>query len=105
MIEFHRALFKAHFTDQENLMEADVLVRAAEACGLDGEALRGGLAEGTYREEVDRGIEHSYAIGVSGIPTFILNDQYAVVGAQTYEVFERVMAQLNVPRRKPEPED
>jgi len=102
MIEYHRALFKAYFTDQENLMEPDVLVRAAESCGLDGEALRAALEAGTYRKEVDRGIEHSYAIGVSGIPTFILNDQYAVVGAQTYEVFEQVMAKLGVPRRTPD---
>jgi predicted DsbA family dithiol-disulfide isomerase len=100
VMDYHRALFKAHFTDHENLMEPDVLVRAAEACGLDGDALRTALGEGTHRDEVDRGIEHSYAIGVSGIPTFILNDQYAVVGAQTYEVFEQVMAKLEVPLRE-----
>jgi len=41
---------------------------------------------------------------VTGIPTFILNDRYAVVGAQTYDVFERVMAQLEVPRRTPGPD-
>ena len=104
VIDFHRALFKAHFTDQENLMEVDVLVRVAEATGMDGEALRTALADGTYREEVDRGIEQSYAVGVTGIPTFILNDRYAVVGAQTYEVFERVTAQLEVPRRTPRPD-
>ena len=52
---------------------------------------------------MDQGIEHSYAIGVSGIPTFILNDRYAVVGAQTYEAFEQVMAKLEVPRREAPP--
>ena len=57
------------------------------------------LAEGQYRQAVDEGIDHSYAIGVTGIPTFILNDQYAVVGAQPYEVFERVMAEMGVEQR------
>lgn len=100
-LEYHRALFKAHFTDHENLMDPDVLARAAAAVGLDGDDLRAALAEGRHREAVDQGIEHSYAIGVTGIPTFILNDQYAVVGAQPYEVFERVMAEMGVARRDP----
>jgi len=100
VLDYHRALFKAHFTDHENLMEPDVLARAATEVGLDGDDLRAALAEGRYRQAVDEGIEHSYAIGVSGIPTFILNDQYAVVGAQTYEVFERVMAEMGVEPRE-----
>lgn len=100
VLEYHRALFKAHFTDHENLMEPDVLVRAATEVGLDGDDLRAALSEGQYKQAVDEGIDHSYAIGVSGIPTFILNDQYAVVGAQTYEVFERVMAELGAQTRE-----
>src|SRR5690606_31273185 len=100
MLEYHRALFKAHFTEHENLMEPDVLVKAADEVGLDGEALRTALADGEYRQAVDEGIDHSYAIGVTGIPTFILNDQYAVVGAQPYEVFEQVMAKFEVPLRE-----
>ena len=99
VLEYHRGLFKAHFTDHENLMDPDVLVRVASEVGLDGNDLRAALAEGQYRQAVDEGIDHSYAIGVTGIPTFILNDQYAVVGAQPYEVFERVMAEMGVEQR------
>jgi predicted DsbA family dithiol-disulfide isomerase len=100
VIDYHRALFKAYFTDFEDLMDPDVLVRHAAATGLDGEAMRTALAEGVYQEAVDRGIEHSYAIGVQGIPTFILNDQYAVVGAQDYATFEKIMERLGVQRRR-----
>lgn len=100
-LEFHRALFKAHFTAHENLMEVDVLARAAEQVGLDGADLRKALADGEFKQRVDEGIDHSYAIGVTGIPTFILNDQYAVVGAQPYEVFEQIMAKLGVEERAP----
>lgn len=99
IMDYHRALFKAYFTDFENLMDIDVLVKHADACGLDGTALREALENKTYEAEVNAGIEQSYAIGVTGIPTFILNDQYAVVGAQTHDVFERVFAQLGVKKR------
>ena len=100
MLEYHRALFKAHFTAHENLMDADVLARAATSVGLNAEDLRAALAEERYKQVVDEKIDHSYAIGVTGIPTFILNDQYAVVGAQTYDVFERVMAEMGVSERE-----
>ena len=29
-----------------------------------------------------------------GVPTYILNDKYAIVGAQPYEVFKRATARL-----------
>ena len=35
---------------------------------------------------------------MTGVPTFIFNERYAVVGAQEYDVFEQVMGRLNVPK-------
>ena len=103
VIAYHRALFKAYFTDFENLMSADVLVRHATSAGLDGSALRAALEQGTHLEETLAGIEHSYEIGVTGIPTFILNDQYAVVGAQDHATFEQVFERLGARRRETPP--
>ena len=34
-------------------------------------------------------------IGVTGVPTRVLNDRYAIVGAQPYEVFVRALEQIN----------
>lgn len=31
---------------------------------------------------------------ISGVPTYIVNDKYAIVGAQPYQVFQRVLARL-----------
>ncbi len=100
MLDYHRALFKAYFTDFENLMDPDVLVLHAEAVGLDGAALRAALTNQTYLQETNAGIEHSYGVGVQGIPTFILDDRHAVVGAQEYDTLERVMEQLKATRRE-----
>ncbi len=96
---FHHALFRAHFTDFADLSDIEVLVGLAASAGLPADDLRDSLETGRYRDLVDQGIEQSYAIGVSSIPTFILNDQYAVVGAQEYDVLERVMAKLGGRRR------
>ena len=56
--------------------------------------LRDALTTGRYRDQVDAGIEWARAIGVTGIPTFIFNEKYAVVGAQEYPVFQQVMQRL-----------
>ncbi len=33
-------------------------------------------------------------IGVSAVPTFIFNNEYAIVGAETYPAFQRMMEHL-----------
>jgi predicted DsbA family dithiol-disulfide isomerase len=75
-------------------------VRHAAAAGLDGDAMRAALADGTHLDEVNEAIEHAYAIGVQAIPTFILDERYAVVGAQEYETLERVLEQMQARRRE-----
>jgi len=96
---FHRTLFKANFTDFEDLSDVAVLVRIAGEHGFDSDDVRDALATGRYREQVDQGIAHSYEIGVTGIPTFIFNDRYAIVGAQEYDTFEMALTRLGARRR------
>ena len=100
VIEFHRRLFRAHFTDHDSLMDLDVLAREATATGLDGGLLRAALAVGALRELVDDGIAHANAISVTAIPTFIFDGKYAVVGAHEYPTFVNVLTQLGARRRE-----
>lgn len=99
--EFRRALFKAYFEDLVNIGDVETLVNIAESAGLDGAALREALTDRRYRDLVDEGIDWSRSIGVTGVPTFVINDQYGVVGAQEYPVLVDVMEQLGIPRREP----
>jgi len=38
-------------------------------------------------------------LGINGIPAHVIADRYLVMGAQPYDLFERVMAKVGVPRR------
>jgi predicted DsbA family dithiol-disulfide isomerase len=96
---FNRRLFKAYFEEGENIGLVDVLVRLGEECGLDAAALREALESGAYGERVDRDVDAARRAGISGTPTYIIDDRYAVVGAQEYEVLEQVMEKIGVPRR------
>ncbi len=42
---------------------------------------------------VDR-VRWAYQIGVTGVPTYVIDNRYAIVGAQPYEVFEQVLTQI-----------
>jgi predicted DsbA family dithiol-disulfide isomerase len=52
------------------------------------------VEQGKYTAVVQGLVDEAHAIGVTGVPTYELNDRYAVVGAQPYSVFEQVIAKL-----------
>ncbi len=88
------ALFKAYFTDGENVGAHDVLVRLCAASGLDPERARAILASDEYLEDV-RAREQFYAQqGITSVPSLILNDRHLVQGGQPPEVFENALRQV-----------
>lgn len=92
--EFQRAVFAAYWEKGVNIGEDDVLCRIARECGLEDGALREALADGRYRQRVEEQMAWSRAAGLGGVPTFIFNDRFAVVGAQDYEVFADVARRI-----------
>jgi predicted DsbA family dithiol-disulfide isomerase len=59
-------------------------------CGMDSDGLREALADGRYTGAVDEQIAWSRAAGITGVPTVVFEDRFAIVGAQDYEVFADV---------------
>jgi predicted DsbA family dithiol-disulfide isomerase len=90
-IRFHRAMFKAYFEDLEDIGNLDIVVRIGTEAGLPEPELREALTSGRYSGEVDEGIRWAQQIGVTAVPTFVLGEQYGIVGAQELPVFENVL--------------
>jgi hypothetical protein len=57
LLEFHRAAFKAYWTDERNIGDVAVLCEIASECGMDAEALRRALDDGRYAGEVLKQME------------------------------------------------
>ncbi len=87
LLPFHRAVFRAYWESEENIGNIDVLCRIGSECGLEAEALRAALDEGRCASEVQEQIEWTRGAGITGVPTFIFEERFALVGAQDYEVF------------------
>jgi predicted DsbA family dithiol-disulfide isomerase len=89
---FHDAMFRAYFVDARDISKPEVLLEIAERVGLPRAAAAEVLEKRTFREAVDRDWALSRHYGITGVPTFVAGDR-GVVGAQPYEVLERLVKQ------------
>ncbi|MEP7372645.1 MAG: DsbA family oxidoreductase [Chitinophagaceae bacterium] len=80
-------LFNAYFTEGKNIADHDTLIQLATTIGLEHDEVKKVLNSNDYTEAVERDIYEARQIGVRGVPYFVLNDRYAVSGAQATETF------------------
>lgn len=92
--EFHKVVFRKVYADGFDPSQWDVLRSAADEVGLNGTDMQQVVESGTYTEEVANQVQWAYQIGVTGVPTYVINDRYAIVGAQPYEVFKNALSQI-----------
>ncbi len=92
--EFHAVVFRMVYADGLDISQWEVLRRAAEEVGLDPEEMQREVEAGKYTANVEEQVQQAYRIGVSGVPTYVINDRYAIVGAQPYEVFKRALERI-----------
>jgi len=86
-------LFAAYFTEGRDVGDLGVLAGLAGEVGLDPVAVAARLASDEDRDAVIAEIDNAYRIGVTGVPCFILDQRYAVVGAQSAEVIAGAIRQ------------
>ncbi len=94
LIEFHRIVFRKVYAEGQDISQWGVLRAAALEAGLDADEMQREVQAGKYTANVEQQVQQAYRMGVSGVPTYVINNRYAVVGAQPYEVFKRALEKL-----------
>jgi predicted DsbA family dithiol-disulfide isomerase len=92
--EFHSAVFRKVYAEGCDVSQWEVLRAAAEEVGLGAEEMQGEVESSKYTMDVAKQVEQAYAIGVTGVPTYVINNRYAIVGAQPYENFRNALARI-----------
>lgn len=93
-LEFHKVVFRKVYGEGQDISTWDVLRAAAEEVGLDGQDMQNVVGCGKYTASVAEQVRWAQQIGVTGVPTYVINDRYAIVGAQPYEVFKRALGEI-----------
>jgi predicted DsbA family dithiol-disulfide isomerase len=75
-------LFAAYFEQGLDIGRADVLAQIAAAAGLEASGTTQALADPESLEAVSGLEQQGYAMGIQGVPFFIVLGKYAVEGAQ-----------------------
>jgi predicted DsbA family dithiol-disulfide isomerase len=88
------ALFRANFEEGRNIGDHTVLLGIAEKAGLDRSVMASLLSSGADRELIVAEIDAAQKMGVSGVPFFIFDQQYAVSGAQTPDVLANALRDI-----------
>ena len=88
-------LFAAHHCDSRDLGDPAFLARMAGEAGMDPAEVEAGLRAGTDEDRVQALMEEARQVGVTGVPFFIFNGQYAVSGAQPPEALLEVIDRLS----------
>lgn len=103
-LEMVEVLFKAYFEERINLADTENVVTLAESIGLDTIKAREILNSDLGTTEVDQLLYQNRLMGVSGVPYYIINDKYAVSGAQPTELFLEALPEivLKAPIQVPE---
>lgn len=88
-------LMELYFRDGGDLTQTEVLVRAAADIGMDAEATRARLVSDEDVELISAWAKDASDKGISGVPTFVFAEKYAVSGAQEAVKLARAIRQIS----------
>jgi len=87
-------IMDAYFTYGKNIGDIDVLADCAESAGINRAEAHTFLNSDELVDEVRSEIAEAAEYGVTAVPTFIINGQWSVPGAQDVEMFERIIERM-----------
>ena len=91
--ELAERLHRAYFTEQASIFDHSSLTELAVEAGLDRDDVIRVLASQEYGDAVDTDEAMAQALGVNGVPLFVIDRRYGISGAQPPEVIAQVLDQ------------
>ena len=88
------ALFRAYFEEGRDIGDHEVLADIADGLSLDAALIRRLLASEADRAEITERDTRFRKMGITGVPTFIVNGQHALPGCQPAETWLRIIDEI-----------
>ncbi len=87
-------LLKAYFVDGEHIGDIDTLARLAGELGFDHDEVIAFLESDRGVDEVAGELRYADENGITAVPTYVFNGEWAVPGAQEPEMFAKVITKM-----------
>jgi len=87
-------LLEAYFTDGQNIADIATITERASQVGMDADALRSWLQSDEGYDAVSLDIRDAAARDITAVPSFVINDQFLIPGAQDIQVFENILERV-----------
>ncbi|MAM93622.1 DsbA family oxidoreductase [Parvibaculum sp.] len=87
-------LFRRYFEDGEDIGSHDVLIEAAAEAGMDTDIVADLLMKDADKELISQEDALARQMGIQGVPSFVVNSQWVMVGAQEPETLVKMFNKL-----------
>jgi predicted DsbA family dithiol-disulfide isomerase len=91
---FHENMFRAYFTEGLDIGKTDVIAAVAGKSGLDEKDTLSAVRDGRYASRLNEARKEGELRGLTGIPLFIIENKYQIVGAQPIETFRDLLDKI-----------
>ena len=87
-------LFKAYFQEGRDISEHSVLTRIASAAGMDQDVVRSLLKSDADKEDIKARDTDARKRGIQGVPAFVVANEYVIQGAQTIDIWDNIIKEI-----------
>ncbi|MDA9301746.1 MAG: DsbA family oxidoreductase [Rhodobacterales bacterium] len=87
-------LFKAYFQEGRDISEHSVLTRIASAAGMDQDVVRNLLKSDADKEDIKARDTDARKRGIQGVPAFVVANEYVIQGAQTIDIWDNIIKEI-----------
>jgi predicted DsbA family dithiol-disulfide isomerase len=89
--EMKERLMRAYFSDGDVVGDHETLIKVATELGYDGNEVRTMLESDQYKNAVREDEGEAQAIGITGVPCFVIDRKFGVSGAQPPEQLKALL--------------
>jgi predicted DsbA family dithiol-disulfide isomerase len=92
--EMKEAILVAYWSDGKDVGDHEILANLAMSVGMDRATILADLSSDKDKAKVMAEVEQAQRMGISGVPTFIINQKYGISGAQGAETLANSIAKI-----------
>lgn len=89
-------LFRYFFIEGQDISQHAILEAAYHEAGINNDNIKGDLASNKDRQHIEYLLKSNAQISVQGVPYFIINNEYALPGAQTSEAWCDIFTKMSL---------